>query len=130
MRKALIRIALLAVLAAGLTAAAALADQTATVTSSNHHVSHGTQVTVDVQGSDPAAAGQVPHSVAVKAARGFKVDTRAVAKLCTSSEASSNSCPSQSRIGGGQATITVNGPSLPPNGPVATCSNLPIVWTW
>lgn len=72
-----------------------------------------THVAIDVKGDDPAASGQIPRSIAVKAARGYRIDPLAVAELCTTADAESDSCSGKSRIGGGNAVINISGPFLP-----------------
>jgi hypothetical protein len=112
--------ALAALVALGLGASVAFAVQTANVTLSKPVAGKATHITIDIKGEDPAAGGQVPRSIAVKAVRGLKVDSAAVAKLCSRSDAQSDNCPSESRIGGGNAVIYASGPFISPKDYTAT----------
>ena len=113
MRRALLCTA--GVMALSVPAAPAGADQSLSVTLSNSRPGKGTTVTIDVSpSSDQGSGGESPRSVLVRAARGFMLDRRAVAKLCTPQQAQGNACPSESRIGGGTANVTVSSAVVPP----------------
>jgi hypothetical protein len=103
----------LALVVAAVAAAAAIAaTATATFSISNNKVGKGTKATLDITPR--------PHksqsSTTLRVVRGVKFDPRAVSKLCTKPQADSNSCPAESRIGGGQgeATVTSNTNAFPP----------------
>jgi hypothetical protein len=111
----IIRTAGVALAVLALSAAVALAAATAKFSLTNPVAGQATKIVLDVKG-DTAATNKVPHSIALKAARGIKVDPVAVAKLCTKAQADSNACPPESRIGGGNAAIEASGPGLPLGG--------------
>jgi hypothetical protein len=121
-KRRLIRAAGLALALLALPAALALAATTAKFSLTNPRAGQASKVVFDVK-SD-ATTTQLPRSIALKAARGLKVDPVAVAKECTKSEADSGGCPAASRIGGGNAVIEANGPGLPPNGEYTATADL------
>jgi hypothetical protein len=55
----------------------------------------------------PAGAQLEAYNVDI--ARGFRFDPKAVAKRCTVAQARSSSCPAASRIGSGNADVTIGG---------------------
>jgi hypothetical protein len=59
-------------------------------------------------GFDQPAGAQL-EAYNVDIARGFRFDPRAVAKRCSVAQARSSSCPAGSRIGAGNADVTIGG---------------------
>jgi hypothetical protein len=57
---------------------------------------------------DPAANGRPAKQVVMRAATGFKFDTRARSETCSPAKASANNCPANSKIGSGTANATVS----------------------
>jgi hypothetical protein len=57
---------------------------------------------------DPAANGRAAKAVVMRAAAGFKFDTRARSETCSPSQVSANACPADSQIGSGTAQATVS----------------------
>lgn len=92
---------------------AAAASQDATLSVSPNKAGKGTTATLDVH---PPKKGQDVSGLTVRAARGAKFDPRAVKVKCTAQQASSNSCPAKSRIGGGTVQATVSSAAF--NSPV------------
>jgi hypothetical protein len=104
-----------AVLAVCVPVGAIAAGQAPSVTLSDTRPNKGTTITIDFYGSsNQGSAQQSPSTVLLRAARGFRLDRRAVADLCDPPQAQKNSCPAASRIGGGTADVTASGALLPP----------------
>lgn len=61
-------------------------------------------------------SGEVPSSIVLASARGFRFDRRARGATCSGEAAASYACPERSRIGRGTAEILVRGPLLPAEG--------------
>lgn len=93
----------LAVLAGA--AGAAAATGTINVSVTPNAASARSELAVSVTGPFSSASG-LPTGVQINVQNGFAASARSVAALCTASQARSNSCPSNSRIGSGQATAT------------------------
>ena len=94
-------------LAAALTlafAALALAEGSATLSVTQDKARSGTVATLELS---PPRQDRNPSFVALRTARGVKFDPRAVSRRCKDAEARKNACPSASRIGGGDADVTV-----------------------
>jgi hypothetical protein len=64
----------------------------------------GTLATLDMRLS---RGWQAPRTIALRIARGTKVDPGAVARRCTVARAAEDDCPNASRIGGGKADVSV-----------------------
>ena len=62
------------------------------------------------------ASGEVPRSIVLASARGFRFDRRARRTSCSGAAAEGFACPEASRIGRGSADFVVRGPALPPEG--------------
>jgi hypothetical protein len=91
-----------------LAAAPAAAQTTATVSVAPNRTNVATRLVLDAAGGSSATG--IPQAITVLAARGFRFDRDAVAKLCEQSQAVQNQCPAESRIGGGTAEVRVDGP--------------------
>ena len=69
----------------------------------------GSHMILDLRGGDdPAAGGRTPQQASIRAAQGFKLDTRARAARCSDDRAKAFNCPGDSRIGSGTAEATVS----------------------
>jgi hypothetical protein len=101
-------VAITAAVTAVLGAAPAAAQTTATVSVKPARPSAPTRLVLDAAGGSSATG--IPQAITVLAARGFRFDRNAVAKLCEQSQGVQNQCPAESRIGGGTAEIRVDGP--------------------
>jgi hypothetical protein len=85
----------------------------ATVTVAPNVVGKGSTFHVSASGDFVSSGNQLPQSIALFAARGFRVDPRSRAARCTSVQASSYSCPSASRVGSGTVSGHASLASLP-----------------
>jgi hypothetical protein len=98
---------------AGLLAAPAAAGEPATLSINPNVAGQGTHVTIDARpDEDQSSGGQNPSSVVLRVTRGVSVDPKSVRKLCRRADADADRCPSQSRIGGGTAELTVTSPAF------------------
>lgn len=93
---------------AGLAAATAAAQTTVSVQATPNRPNVATEVVLGASGGSTATG--IPQAITVDAARGFRFDRRAVAKLCQQSQALQRQCPAESRIGTGTAEVRVDGP--------------------
>jgi hypothetical protein len=101
-------LALATVLAAAAAVEPAAAQTTATVRVDPSRPGKPARLVLDAAGGSSAQG--IPQAITVLAARGFRFDRKAVAKLCEPGEAQRNSCPAESRIGTGTAEVRVDGP--------------------
>ena len=60
-----------------------------------------------------AAGAALPESIVLAVQRGFRFDTRAVARRCAPRQAAAVACPSASAIGKGTARLSVSGVLVP-----------------
>ena len=74
------------------------------------------ELRIDLGSGTLPTSGEVPSSVVLASARGFRFDRRSRAATCSGASAESFSCPERSRIGSGSAEFVVRGPFLPPEG--------------
>lgn len=74
------------------------------------------QLRVDIGAEELGSSGELPTSVVLASARGFRFDRRARGATCSGVQAEEFSCPEASRIGRGSAEFVVRGPLLPPEG--------------
>jgi len=74
------------------------------------------ELRIDIGEGTLPSSGEVPSSVVLASARGFRFDRRARGTTCSGASAESFSCPEPSRIGRGSAEFVVRGPFLPPEG--------------
>ena len=102
MRRAATAAAVLALALAG----SALAAGSAKLTIDPNEAGKGTVATID---ATPPSSSKNPSSVVLQVVKGVGVHPAAVAKRCTNAQAGNNSCPRASRIGGGNAEVTVTG---------------------
>ena len=102
-----------AVAAAFLVAPASAQAPGVTVTLSPNTAGRSSTLVLSADGQADQVNGRIPRSAVISVQRGFRVDPRARAARCTSSQASSFSCPAASRIGTGQAIVTASGAFVP-----------------
>lgn len=92
--------------------AAAASSGTIKVTLSPDQPSANSALTVSAQGpfKQPAGKGEVT-SLRLEVQKGFTSSAKSVKVLCSSSQANSGTCPSESQVGSGSAVVTgtVNG---------------------
>ena len=68
---------------------------------------------VDARGQTAQSGGGSLRAVELAIARGFRFDPRSRARRCSEEQARAFSCPEESRIGRGEATVNIRGPLLP-----------------
>lgn len=78
------------------------------------------RVSVEASGAAASSNDEIPRSVVLRIAQGFKIDRRARSKRCSAQQAADFDCPARSRIGRGTADVTARGPLLGPDGRSAT----------
>ncbi len=93
----------LVILACAGTALAA-SGGTVNTTLNPNKVSKASTLTISATG--PFSFSGLPKSAELLVQKGFKSSAKAVSVLCTSAQASSNSCPSKSKVGSGKAVAT------------------------
>jgi hypothetical protein len=87
------------------TAIALTRAPTVSVTVAPREVGEGSTVTLDARSSTAPGGGQI-RGVSLRLARGFRANPAAVAERCRVAQAAkTHSCPTDSRIGGGEATL-------------------------
>src|SRR3712207_7998410 len=102
-----------AVCAAALAAPPALGQEQIEGTATVDPNLAGSPSTLRVTGKGQGTTGgELPRAIALRAARGFRVDTRARARRCSAQQASNFECPKESRIGGGRVTGTASGAAI------------------
>ncbi len=75
----------------------------------------GTTALIALDGAGLSSAGSLPTSIVAALPRGTRLDTRAVARLCSRSQAVAARCPEASKVGFGRMVQSVSG-FLPPGG--------------
>jgi hypothetical protein len=107
MRRTL-KLGLMLMVGACLCAVPATAAPTGTVRLNPNTAGSAAEVAVDLQpGLSPTS--ETPQSVAISTVRGFVIDPRAVAVLCTEAQAANQACPAASRVGDGHVEVTISG---------------------
>jgi hypothetical protein len=84
-------------------AAVAFAAGSAKLTVEPNEVGKGSVATLE---ATPPDGDKNPSSLALKVVKGVKFNGKAVATRCTKAQANQNSCPADSRIGGGRIDVT------------------------
>ena len=107
------RITLPVVLALALAGSAAAAT-TGSVSGTLTPNKVGKASTLNVSATGPFSFSGQPQSAKFVTQKGFKSSPKSVRVLCSSSQESSGSCPSQSKIGSGTAQATGTLPPFPP----------------
>ena len=80
------------------------------------------ELRIDLGPGSLPASGEVPRSIVLASARGFRFDRRARRETCSGAPAQDFACPEGSRIGQGSAEFLVRGPLLPAEGLADTAS--------
>jgi hypothetical protein len=88
--------------------AAAAAPNTVTATLTPKAVKKQSTLHVTAQGPFSGVSG-LPQTLVIDVQKGFASSVKAVKTLCTSQQEGSNSCPNSSRIGQGNASVSVLG---------------------
>jgi hypothetical protein len=68
------------------------------------------RVSVQASGQATSTGQQPPRSISLFVARGFSIEPRAVAELCTDQQANASNCPTESRVATGSAQGEANVP--------------------
>jgi hypothetical protein len=77
------------------------------VTVAPREVGEGSVVTLEARSSSSPGGGRI-RGISLRLARGFRANPAAVAERCRVAQAAeTHSCPTDSRIGGGEATLTL-----------------------
>jgi hypothetical protein len=88
-------------------AAPAAAQGTATATPNT--VKTGTSLHIELDATQPPVSGRLPTQTVLSVEKGFKLDTKAVAKRCTKAQADEDACPARSRVGNATVVATYAG---------------------